>query len=436
MLPPDGPDGPEDDGGGLGPPLPPEDRLWRHPSELGAGAARPVGPPIAPVTAAPAPTAARRGASPWLVGAVAGLAGAALTVAALGAGGAFDDQVIRQQVVERVAPSPASTLPVSATPGQTASPSVASLAASVGPAIARVEVTRATTATTGDGAAADAGASTTTTVGSAVVFRDDGYLLTSADLVDHNLSIGVVLGDGRALPGRLVGTDPLTDVAVLEVDGAGLTTAVLGSADDLAVGQPTLIVGSATTPGAGPAVTSGIVSALGRTLETDAGGTPPRHGMIQTDAPLDPAATGGPLLDRRGAVVGITTDPPDSIAGDGLSFATPIDTARRVAAQIILTGAVHHPWLGIEGSDLDARHAGDLQLAGGAQVATVAEGSPADRAGLVPDDVITAVGDERIASMADLVVQLREHDPGDVVVLAYRRGDRLGFCVAMLAERH
>lgn len=431
MLPPEGPD---DDGGGLGPPLPPEDRLWRHPSELGAGAARPAGPPLVPAPPAPA-RAARRSTSPWLVGAVAGLAGAGLTVASLAATGAFDDQVIRQQVVERVAPSPASTLPVSAPPGQTGSPSVASLAAGVGPAVARVEVTRTATPDTAGGEGTTT-AGTTTVVGSAVVFRDDGYLLTSADLVDHSLAIGVVLGDGQAQQGRLVGTDPLTDIAVLRVEAVGLTPAVLGSADDLAVGQPTLIVGSATTPGAGPAVTTGIVSALERTLEADGGGTPPRHGMIQTDAPLDPAATGGPLVDRRGAVVGITTDPPGAATGQGLSFATPIDTARRVAGQIILTGAVHHPWLGIEGSDLDARHAGDLQLAGGAQVATVAEGSPAETAGLAPDDVITAVGDVRIASMADLVVELREHDPGDVVLIAYRRGDRAGFCVATLAERH
>ncbi len=435
MLPPEGPD---DDGGGLGPPLPPEDRLWRHPSELGSGAARPAGAPL--VTAPTAPGAApRRPASPWLIGAVAGLAGAGLTLASLTATGAFDDQVIRQQVVERVAPSPASTLPVSAPPGQTGLPAVATLAAGVGPAVARVEVTRTSTPDTavGDGTGAGAaGDGTTTAVGSAVVFRDDGYLLTSADLVEHSLAIGVVLGDGQARQGRLVGTDPLTDVAVLQVEAVGLATAVLGSAVDLAVGQPTLIVGSATTPGADPAVTTGIVSALGRTLEADGGGAPPRHGMIQTDAPLDPAATGGPLVDRRGAVVGITTDPPDAATGEGLSFATPIDTARRVADQIILTGAAHHPWLGIEGSDLDARHAGDLQLAGGAQVATVTEDSPAETAGLAPDDVITAVGDVRIASMADLVVELREHDPGDVVLIAYRRGDVAGFCVATLAERH
>ena len=423
MLPPEGPD---EDGGGSGPPLPPEDRLWRHPSEIGAGAIPPPRPPVGS-PAAPVPPSARGAPSAWLVGAVSGVAGAALTLGVLAGTGGLDAEVNRTQVVERVAPIPASTLPVSSPPGADAPGSVATLAAAVRPAVARVEVTRA--------AAADAPeAETTTTIGSAVVFRDDGYLLTSADLVDHSLRIVVVLDGGRATDGRIVGTDPLTDVAVLAIEETGLDTAVLGTADDLTIGQPALVVGSANTPGALPAVTAGIVSALGRTLETD-GDRPPRHGLIQTDAPLDPAATGGPVLDRRGAVVGITTDPPAAATGDGLSFAVPIDTARRVAGQIILTGSVHHPWLGIEGSDLRAGEADALQVAGGARVATVSEGSPADLAGLETDDVITAVGETRVTSMADLVVRLREHQPGDVVLISYQRAGQAGFCVATLTER-
>lgn len=422
MLPPEGPD---EDGGGSGPPLPPEDRLWRHPSEIGAGAVPPPGPPVG--SAAPPPPASRGASSSWLVGAVSGVAGAALTLGVLAGTGGLDREVNRTQVVERVAPIPASTLPVSSPPGADVPGSVATLAAAVRPAVARVEVTRAATA----GAP---GAETTTTIGSAVAFRDDGFLLTSADLVDHSLRIVVVLDGGRATDGRIVGTDPLTDVAVLSIEETGLDTAVLGTAEDLTVGQPALVVGSASTPGALPAVTAGIVSALGRTLGAE-GDAPPRHGLIQTDAPLDPTATGGPVLDRRGAVVGITTAPPTSVTGHGLSYAVPIDTARRVAGQIIGTGSVHHPWLGIEGSDLRAGEADAFQLAGGARVATVSEGSPADLAGLQADDVVTAVGETRVTSMAELVVRLREYRPGDVVLLSYQRAGQPGFCVATLAER-
>ena len=413
------PEGPDEDGEDLTPPLPPEDRLWRHPSELGAAA---LATPTAP---APAARAARP-PSPWLVGAVAGLTGAVATLAVVVAFGGFDDGGgVERTVVERVAVAPTATLPVSIGEPPGGDEAVATVTAGISPALARVEVTRAP--------AADA-ANETTTTGSAVVFRDDGYLLTSADLVAHSVAVAVILGDGRPRAGRVVGMDPFTDVAVIQVEANGLATAVLGSVDDLAVGQPTLIVGSAGGTGDGPAITSGIVSALGRSLPATDTGSPTRHDLIQTDAPLDPSATGGALVDRRGALVGITTDPPDETAS-ALSFAIPIDTARAVADEIILTGTAHHAWLGIEGSDVEARRADDLQLAGGAQVATVAEGSPADEAGLAPDDVITSVDAVTVTSMADLVVELRRHEPGATILIAFVRDGRTGFAVAHLGER-
>ncbi len=428
MLPPEGPD---EDGGELGPPLPPEDRLWRHPSEIGA-AALATGNAGDADRASPRATS-RRSRSPWTVGALAGLTGAVVTLVAVIALGGFDRDVVQREVVERVATSPAATLPVAMGTGTHTSPAIATLAARVGPTVARLEVTRATDANAAEDPGRS-GAETTTDVGSAVLFRSDGYLLTSADLVAHSLSIGVVVGDGAALDGDIVGTDPLTDVAVLKIDVADLPTAVLGSVADLAVGAPLLIVGARSSAGDGPAVTAGIVSALGRTIDAGDAATPTRHDMIQTDASLDPAATGGALIDRRGAVVGITTHPSDTGVAGGLSFAVPIDTARRIAAQIIETGSAHHPWLGIEGSDVGARAADDLQVAGGARVATVAEGSPADTAGLVPGDVITAVGNVPVTSMAELVVELRHHRPGESVLIAYERAGRPGLCVAPLGE--
>lgn len=412
MVPPEGPD---EDGGELGPPLPPEDRLWRHPSEVGAAALSARSAP---------PTGRRWRASLWLVGAVAGLTGAMATLALVALSGGLDDRVVEHDVVERVATAPPATVPIGIQ-GNADEVSVEALATQVAPTIARLEVARP---------AAGGGGDTTTATGSAVVFRDDGYLLTSADLVVGATAVGVILADGSIQDGTVVGADPLTDVAVLKVDGDGLPTAVLGSVDDLAVGQVTAIIGSAPAPGQDPSLTAGIVSALGRTIMADAGGTPPLHDMIETDAPLDPAATGGALLDGRGVVVGITTDPPDDVVPDGLSFATPIDTARAVAEDIITTGSVHHPWLGIEGSDIEARAADDLQLAGGARVATVAEGSPAAVAGLVPDDVITSVGAVTVTSMAALVVELRRHEPGETVLIAYLRSGRPGLCVAHLGE--
>lgn len=411
MLPPEVPD---EDGDELGPPLPPEDRLWRHPSEIGAARS---------AQAMRAPPLRRGRASLWLVGMIAGLTGALATLALVAVSGGLDHRVVEHDVVERVASAPPATLPVGIQ--RDADAGVEALATQVAPAIARLEIARPTPGGAGG---------PTTATGSAVVFRDDGYLLTSADLVAGATSVGVILADGSIQDGTVVGADPLTDVAVLKVDGDGLPTAVLGSVHDLAVGQVTAIIGSAPAPGEDPSLTAGIVSALGRTIMADAGGAPTRHDMIETDAPLDPVATGGALLDGRGAVVGITTDPPDDLALDGLSFATPIDTARAVAGDIIATGSVHHPWLGIEGSDIEARTADDLQLAGGARVATVAEGSPAAVAGLAPDDVITSVGAVTVTSMAALVVELRRHEPGETVLIAYLRDGRPGLCVAHLGE--
>jgi len=379
------------------------------------------------VPAAPTPASGepRRPASPWLVGAVAGLAGATATLAAVVAFGGFDDSVVEQPVVERVASAPTATLPISIG-GEPGADGLQAVAAQTGPAVARLEVVRP--------APEGAPAPTTTTTGSAVLFRDDGYLLTSADLVSGAVTVAVILRDGQVRDGDVVGTDPLTDVAVVKIEGEGLPTALLGLVDGLAVGQPALIIGSAPTPGADPALTSGIISALRRTILADPSGTPTRHDMIQTDAPLDPSATGGALLDARGTVVGITTDPPDGVAVEGLSYATPIDTALAVADQIITTGSAHHPWLGIEGSDIEAGTADDLQLAGGAMVATVTEASPAAAAGLAPNDVIVSVGDVTVTSMADLVVELRDHFPGEIVLITYVRDGRLGIGIATLGE--
>ena len=422
-MPPEGTDDEGEDELGL--PLPPDDRLWRHPSELGA--ARRAGP--APTGAAAAQARGPRRSSSWLVGAVAGLTGAVVTLGAVLAFGGLDRGGVEQTtVLERVAVPPTATLPVSIGAPEGGAEALAAIVARIGPAVARVSVTRTT-------ADEDGSPGTTTTTGSAVVFRDDGYLLTSADLVAHSVAVAVVVGDGALRPGRVVGVDPVTDVAVLKVDGDGLPTAVLGSVEDLDVGQPAVIIGSPASPGDDAPVTSGIVSALGRTVRpVDTQGTA-RHDLIQTDAPLDLAATGGALVDRRGAVVGITTDPPDVAAGDGLSFATPVDTALEIAEDIIGTGSAHHAWLGIEGADVEAQTADDLELTGGARVAAVTEGSPADEAGLAPGDVITSVDAVGVTSMADLVVELRDHEPGDTVFVAYVRDGRPGFCIARLAER-
>jgi S1-C subfamily serine protease len=391
-----GPDDPTDDVRFSVPP-PPDDRLWRHPSELrvlGMGRGDQRRSPV------------------WLVLA-AGVAGALVTLgvlALLGRLGEGEDRADPAVIREAARPAAA---PLAG------SASVVRIAEEVRPAIAKVRVR-------GDQAASS---------GSAVLYRDDGHLLTNAHVVEGADAIEVSLADGSMHEASVVGTDQLTDIAVLRIataaDGRPYPTAVLGTAVDLAVGQPVVAIGSPLGLAGGSSVTTGVVSALGREVEAE--GTSLLD-MVQTDAAISPGSSGGALVDGTGAVIGITTAVGVSEVGaEGLGFAVPVDVARSVAEEIITTGRAVHVWLGVTGSDLDRRSAEELGVRGGARVEQVVDGSPADEAGVVPSDVVVAVEEEPVASMSALVIALRERDPGDEVALeVLRDGDRRQVTVALV----
>ena len=377
-------DGENEAAGAFRDPPPPDDRLWRHPTEV----------------VAPPPRRRRSGEGAiWAVGALSGLVASVLTFGLVAATGALDRDDARTAVVREAVPAvaPAGT--------DAALEPVVRIAEDVSPAIARIEVSGAAPGT-----------------GSGVVFRDDGYLLTNAHVVDGAEGIEVVLADGSEHAATLVGADPLTDVAVIKIDGERpFRVAVLGSAGALRVGQATVAIGSPLGLIGGSSVTTGVVSALGRRVPTPEG--PPLLDMIQTDAAIAPGSSGGALLDVNGSVIGITTAIAVSNAGaEGLGFATPIDIARSVADDIIATGRAVHVWLGIEGRDLDAASADASGLDGGAVVVDVVEASPADEAGLVVDDVIVSISGTRVPSMSALVIALRDREPGDHIDLEVLRG--------------
>jgi S1-C subfamily serine protease len=396
----------DDDGDELGPPrppLPPDDRLWRHPSELqllgGAGAATGAGEREARTT-------------PWAVVLVAGLSGAVLAAGILAVTGTISPRVVERQVVEKVAVTPVVSSPMlQGDPG-----GVEGVARRLSPAIVRLDVER-------DGE---------TATGSGVVFRDDGMVLTSAHVVDGSGPIRVQLADGRRLEGHLVGLDRLTDVAVVDVDADDLPVAVLGTAEGLAVGAPAVAIGSPLGLRGGPSVTTGVISAVGRTI--DPGDGEALHGMLQTDAPIAAGSSGGALVDATGAVVGIVTAVASEPSGR-FGFATPIDLAHRVAVQLIEEGRARHGWLGIEGSDLSPEEAGALGVANGAVLRRVADDGPAEEAGLTDDDVITHVDGEEVPSMPALVVEMRERDRGDEVTVVYWRDGRREETKVVVGER-
>src|SRR5213593_3580762 len=226
--------------------------------------------------------------------------------------------------------------------------------------------------------------------GSAVVITPDGFTLTSAHVVARTEGRGrASLGDGRELEFEVVGSDPLSDLAVLRVGARDLIPAELGDAERLRVGQ--LVVAIGNPHGFSGSVTAGVVSALGRSLPTRSGATTRIvDNVIQTDAALNPGNSGGALADGLGRVVGINT----AVAGVGLGLAVPINEAtRRIVAELIRDGRVRRAYIGIDGGarPLPPRFATKLGREAAIEVVEVVGGSPAAKAGLVAEDLIVEV---------------------------------------------
>ena len=237
--------------------------------------------------------------------------------------------------------------------------------------------------------------------GSGVVITPDGFTLTSAHVVARTEGKGrASFVDGRELEFEVVGSDPLSDLAVLRVDGQDLVPAELGDAERLRVGQ--LVVAIGNPHGFTGSVTAGVVSALGRSLPTRSGANVRVvDNVIQTDAALNPGNSGGALADGRGRVVGINT----AVAGVGLGLAVPINAAtRRIVAALMSEGRFRRAYLGIAGGPrpLPPRLARELGRKSGVEIAQVVEGGPADRAGMHAEDLIVELGGTAIEGMDDL----------------------------------
>ena len=236
--------------------------------------------------------------------------------------------------------------------------------------------------------------------GSGVLFTPDGYLLTNSHVVSGAVRLSGSLTDGRRLEAELVGDDPATDLAVLRLGGAGLPHAQFGSSRTLRVGQ--LVVAIGNPLGFQATVTAGIVSALGRTLRSGSGRL--IESVIQTDAPLNPGNSGGPLADGNGRVVGVNTA---MIGGaQGICFAIGIDTAVDVVARLMRDGRVRRSQLGLSAqtTPLDSRLAARLhrQPASAVLISDVQPGSAAAEAGLCAGDLMLAFDGEPVASVDDL----------------------------------
>src|SRR6266446_3201813 len=270
-------------------------------------------------------------------------------------------------------------------------------------------------------------------LGSGFVINPSGLIVTNNHVVDGATEIKVTLADGRELPGRVLGRDPKTDIALLKVDATGLLVIPLGDSSRLQVGEPVMAIGNPF--GLEQTVTTGIVSATGRVI-----GEGPYDDFIQTDASINPGNSGGPLINARGEVIGINTAIFSQSGGSvGIGFAIPVNLAKPVVTQLASAGHVTRGWLGVGIQPLTADLAKSFRLTrtDGALVTSVTEGSPAAKAGLKEGDVIVEYDGRPVGRAGDLPRAVAETPLGREVPLTVARDGKtltLRATIAKLAE--
>ncbi|MEA2009844.1 MAG: trypsin-like peptidase domain-containing protein [Actinomycetota bacterium] len=352
-----------------------------------------------------APSSAPPRRRTWLVVPVA----LAVVLAGVGGGliGASTHQDVPPVIIEQ-ARAPRTMAAVPAVASATDSADATAVGAAVIPSIVTVEVGTAS----GD---------TFTQVGSGsgVVLDRSGHIITNHHVVEVGDAVRVVLSDGRVYEAELVGSDPLTDLAVLRVPTTDLVPITLGSTDDLVVGNPAIAIGSPLGLEGGPSLSVGVVSALGREVQT--GPDTILYGMIQTDAPITSGSSGGSLVDETGTLIGITTAVGVSNIGvEGIGFATPVEIVERITAELIATGTVSHGLLGIGGATAYDETGDGGFVPVGVTVRSVSPNSPAEEAGVTVDDVITAIDNTPVLTMDELITALRRVGAGDSVIVSLR----------------
>jgi S1-C subfamily serine protease len=252
-------------------------------------------------------------------------------------------------------------------------------------------------------------------------------ILTNAHVVEGASAVTVTLPDGRTFKGKVLGGDPLTDVAVVKVVASKLPVAPLGDSAKVRPGEWAIAIGNPL--GLDNTVTAGIISAIQR---TNAVGEGQRVPYIQTDAAVNPGNSGGPLINDRGEVIGVNTAIRQA-PGAGLSFAIPINTAREIAAQIVQRGYASHPYIGIRLQTLTPQLAREINATtsecrlpevNGVVVVEVMNGSPAAKGGLKPCDLIESVGDTTVKNPSQVQLAVDQAQVGQELVVKVRRGER------------
>ncbi len=282
-----------------------------------------------------------------------------------------------------------------------------------------------------------------TGVGTGVIFDRSGLTLTNNHVVADARRITVSLSDQRSFQANIVGTDPDTDLAVIKIQADNLPVATLGQSSRMAVGDGVVAIGHALGLPGGPTVTAGVVSALGRSVAEPSDGSGPGamlYDAIQTDAAINPGNSGGPLANMNAEVIGINTlvaaQAEPGVPAQGIGFAIAIDTAKPIADELATRGFATHPYIGVLYTWAGAASAAQLGAPQpGVLVRQVVPGSPADRAGIQPGDLITRVDGQPLGDETALAKAVNSHRPGDTIQLTIVRGNQQSIVSITLAER-
>ena len=259
-------------------------------------------------------------------------------------------------------------------------------------------------------------------VGSGVIFREDGYIVTNNHVIEGAKELIVSLADGRSLKGKLIGADALTDIAVVKVEASGLPAAEFGNSDEVVVGEPAIAIGNPLGMEFKGSVTAGIISALNRTLEI----SDRRVKLLQTDAAINQGNSGGALVNAEGKVIGINSAKLAANGVEGMGFAIPINTVRTIVDELMAKGYVARPYLGVTIFDKEtaARYGYQLNINKGVYVYRVSLDAPAGRAGVQPGDVIMKMDGKEMNSVTELRNAIAERKVGDKVTLVLDRGGK------------
>ena len=277
--------------------------------------------------------------------------------------------------------------------------------------------------------------------GSGVIISPQGYIITNNHVVDGYQTLDVVFADGTSVPAKMIGTDSVSDLAVIKVDGSVPAVAELGDSDQLQIGEAVIAIGSPLGDFKNT-VTYGVISALGRTLDTSEGTSYEK--MIQTDAAINQGNSGGPLVNLAGQVVGINTvivrgNSSSSAVAEGLGFSIPSGTVSDITSQLINQGYIERPYLGVRWQIVtpDVAQFNNLPMQWGVYVAAIVSGSTADLAGLRAHDIITRIGDEPIADQSGFVSLLNHHKVGESLnIEVWRNGDTIKLNAVLQAQPH